>query len=413
MVIISNNTKGNHMSDWKDDLNTRKNNISGLFSNSNTKPIVIAMGIILAGMVAYGYFSVAKASDVLPASAKIKQAGDRVSTDPSIGGSAVHTELQRRQNAMNEEIARNRGVSNIPTLTTANSDNNPLQLPTLTRNQPQAVQELPQIPPPTPTPVVEYEPEPEIKERVVNENVNAHILEYLKMWGPARNQLQEFEYARTFDASKYAQAQSENNQKLNSNSNVSTSYKPTSKFRFIRAGSVVPAKLLTPINSDNPGPVMAEITSGPLSGARMFGTITKQQSAVLIKFSQIMKPGWPDNYAISAVGMTDDGYTGIATDVNNHYIQRYSAILAGSFMQGYGRGLMQQGRSTIITEGGAVISDTKELNSEQIRNQGFGEVVTRMGGEITDKLADRQPTIKVEGNNGAPYRFKVLFINGF
>lgn len=422
------------MTIWKEDLNNRKKNLGGLFSNPSTRPIIFVMAGLLVGMIVVGYMVLGRAkSDALPAQATVSRTGTNVEADPSRGGSAAHAELQRQANERNAQLAAERGQSNLPILTPGDTGGNPLELPTLShQNAPTnptavptlPVAEQPQSPPVNPAPVVQAPPAVEqvrqpAPARARNDAVDEQIAGYLALWGPSANQYQEFEYARSVDAQALAaqaaaQAAAQGGAQSNGQGSAlpSPTLAPESRFKFVRTGSVVPARLMTPLTSDNPGPVLAEITSGPLAGARLIGNMTVQREGLLLQFSQITKPGWPDTYSITAVGMSDDGYTGQATDVNHHYLQRYTALFAGSFMQGYGKGLSQQGRKTIITEGGTVVSDINELNSSQIRNQGYGEVAQAIGEDI-EQMSDRPTTIELKGKKGDSYRFQVLFLKGF
>lgn len=419
------------MTIWKEDLNNRKKNLGGLFSNPSTRPIIFVMAGLLVGMIVLGYMALGRAkSDALPASANVSRTGTNVEADPSRGGSSAHADLQRQANERNAQMAAERGQSNLPILTPTDTGGDPLALPTLPQqNAPinptvaptLPVAEQPQLPPVSQPPVVQAPPpaveqvQQPVAPRAPNAAVADQIAGYLELWGPRNNQYQEFEYARSADVQAMA-AQASTQGGAQSNGQGSTlpapARAPEASFKFVRPGSVVPARLMTPLTSDNPGPVLAEITSGPLAGARLIGNMTTQREGLLLQFNQITKPGWPDTYSINAVGMSDDGYTGQATDVNHHYLQRYTALFAGSFMQGYGQGLSQQGRKTIITDGGTVISDVNELNSSQIRNQGYGEVAQAIGEEI-EQMSDRPTTIEIKGKNGNSYRFQVLFLKGF
>lgn len=422
------------MTIWKEDLNNRKKNLGGLFSNPSTRPIIFVMAGLLVGMIVVGYMVMGRAkSDALPAQATVSRTGTNVESDPSRGGSAAHAELQRQANERNAQLAAESGQSNLPVLTPEDTGGNPLELPTLPQqNAPTNPTPAPSMPVaeqqqqlPTNQPSVVQAPAPAIEQvqqpvaaRAPNSAVVDQIAGYLELWGPRNNQYQEFEYARSADvqamaAKAVAQGGApSNSQGDQGNTLPAPTPAPEPRFRFVRTGSVVPARLMTPLTSDNPGPVLAEITSGPLAGARLIGNMTVQREGLLLQFSQITKPGWPDTYSITAVGMSDDGYTGQATDVNHHYLQRYTAMFAGNFMQGYGQGLSQQGRQTIITDGGTVVSDVSELNSRQIRNQGYGEVAQSLGEEI-EQMSDRPTTIELKGEKGASYRFQVLFLKGF
>ena len=414
------------MTIWKEDLSNRKKNLGGLLSNPSTRPILFVMAGMLVGMLVLGYMAMGRAkSDAVPPSATVVRTGDNVKVDPSRGGSSAHSELQGQKNAIDTEAAIRDGHTVLPTIESSRGSSNPLELPALpsnsqTPNPTAPAPTLPTIQPPAPVqpqpqpqpqpqdPVVAQAPQP-VAPRQASDGMTEQIAGYLSLWGPRANQFQEFEYARTAEQEKAAAPAAQ--APAGTQAPPAAAPEVKSNIRFVRSGSVVPARLLTPLSSDNPGPVLAEITSGPLKGARMIGNMSVQREGIMVQFSQIMKPGWPDNYAISAVGLSDDGYTGMATDVNHHYFQRYTALLAGNFLQGYGQGLSQTGSSTVITEG-TVVSDVEPLSSEEIRNKGFGAVAQAIGEEM-EEMSERPTTIEIKGKDGSPYAFQVLFLQGF
>lgn len=420
------------MSIWKDDLNNRKKNIRSLLTDPRTRPIIFLMSGLIVGMIIVGYMSMSRAKQdpALEPSANLGTRTVDVRTDPSAASSAAHARLQEEANRRALERAQQSQTSSLPSLIGNTGVGDPLSLPNLPGNTDDStsqapVAQLPQTPPvqytpppavapppqyavaPPPAPVVPTEAAPHIQDQVNG---------YLNLWGPSDLQLQEFSYVRTArqDAEQNGSGTpgSQSNQNNQAALAASNFQQEQSQIRFVRAGTVVPARMMTPLNSDNPGPVLAEITSGPLKGARLMGRMAVQREAILVTFNTITRPGWPDTYTVSAVGMTDDGYTGMATDVNKHYLQRYTALLAGSFLRGYGDGLSQQGSTTIITDGGAVVNTQDDLNTRQIRNKGYGEVASAIGQEVSSN-ARRDVTIEVKGPKGQMYDFKVLFLENF
>ena len=230
---------------------------------------------------------------------------------------------------------------------------------------------------------------------------------YLTLWGPTNNTFQEFSYlAQQPQENKIAATSANNDASAKASADESA-------IRYVRAGTMISAVLVTPINSDAPGPVMAQITSGPLDGARLLGTMKINEESVLIAFNQISKPGWPDTYPVSAIGMDLKSSTALATDVNHHYLQKYMGILAGSYMQGYGQGLQQQNSVTILDPNGNIIQNQGELDTAQIRKKAQGNVLSRIGQDIASATGKRETTIKVEGRNGQPYPIKILFMQNF
>lgn len=408
----------------------KKDNVMGLFKNPSTRPIVFFTGAILLGMVGLGVMKWGDADQDVDSSANV----GRIATAehrPGVNSSAEHNRLQQEANRRALEQAQREGRSSLPSLTGDSSVNDPLVLPDQAPVQPDVqlpqVPELPQEPiveqpvtpvVPVPEPIVQQPIEAPVQVAQGSDAMNDQILGYLNLWGPKANVHQEFVYAGTATPediaaiSQRAQAsqQGTNGQGLNNNQ---APQKPESQIRFVRAGTMIPAVLITPLNSDAPGPVIAQITSGPLEGARLIGNMRVSKESILVEFMQISKPGWPDTYGVSAIGMDLKSSTALATDVNHHHLKRYLGMLTGSYMEGYGRGLEQMDRRTIVTDGGNLIQDSNALSTEEIRNQAEGSVLSTIGSDIAQRADQQTTTIKVEGKAGQPYPIKILFMSNF
>lgn len=178
-------------------------------------------------------------------------------------------------------------------------------------------------------------------------------------------------------------------------SNVGGSSGPS----FVRAGTVIPAMLLSTINSDNPGPILAQITSGPLAGTRLVGEFSSTGKAVVLSFATMSKPGL-GTFSVDVVAVDDKYGVGMQTDVNNHYFRRYGLLLAASFLEGYGQAA---GRAnTVITTGpfGSTVTQG-ELSSEQIRNVAYGKVGSAVAQNLLTE-SDVPPTVKLDCDGGCP-----------
>lgn len=418
------------MSIWKDDLNNRKKNIKILLTDPRTRPIVFITCAVILGMIIVGYMSLvgAKSDSGVDASANIATRPTEVRPDPSSSSSSAHQRLLEEADRQALEQARRNQQSSLPTLRGNDGISDPLSLPAMpsstqpTEPKPAPPLDLPQMPAPTYAPPPQYAPpqyaapapvqQAPVARPKADQNVSNQVMGYMAMWGPNVLSEQEFSYAGKATPEDFEQRYGNAQTNAQASQVAPTAPQTRSAIRFVRAGTVIPARMLTPLTSDNPGPVLAEVSSGPLKGARLLGTMQVQKEGILVTFNSISKPGWPDTYRISAVGMTNDGYTGMATDVNKHYLQRYTALLAGTFMGGYGQGLSQSGSTTIITDGGAVVSTQDELDSRQIRNRGYGRVAQAIGSELAS-AANRETTIEVKPKDGQMYDFQVLFLENF
>lgn len=184
---------------------------------------------------------------------------------------------------------------------------------------------------------------------------------------------------------------------------------------FVRAGTVVPAVLITPINSDTPGPILAEVTSGPLAGARLIGTFSASEKQVVVQFSTLSMVGQPKSFSVQAYAVDQaTSSPGLATDVNNHYMKKYGLLAASAFLGGYGQAISQQGTTTVIGPlGGATVSQG-QLDNAQITKAALGNVGDRIGSQIQQDSTQTRPTIKVEGAHGqGGVPIGILFLSDF
>lgn len=128
-----------------------------------------------------------------------------------------------------------------------------------------------------------------------------------------------------------------------------------------RAGDIFFATLKIGFNSDDPKglPVYATIIDGqdgrpaPLNGAVLAGRVSFTDKQAAVTFNEMtLKDGRTAPISAMAITLTD-GRTGIAENVNNHNIQRYSQLIAGSLLQGLGTAA----RDVISNRGKATYGD--------------------------------------------------------
>lgn len=170
---------------------------------------------------------------------------------------------------------------------------------------------------------------------------------------------------------------------------------------FVRAGTIIPAVLITPVNSDTPGPVLAEITSGPLAGARVLGSFRASTSQVVLNFTQISMLNQPSSFKIQAYAVdANTSSPGLATSVNHHYLLKYGLLAAAEFVSGYGQAVAQQGTTTVVSPLGGATVTNPGLSNSQIAKAALGQVGSHIGSEIQSESSQMRPTIKVQGAHG-------------
>jgi type IV secretory pathway VirB10-like protein len=166
----------------------------------------------------------------------------------------------------------------------------------------------------------------------------------------------------------------------------------------VKAGAIIPAALITALNSDLPGEIIAQVTEGVYDhatgrtllipqGARLVGKYDSQvaygQNRALIVWTRIILP---DGRSIDLGVMTGadlSGASGLADQVDSHISPMLRAIAL----------------STAITVGGAIAENSAARSSGNlVLNDAAGGVssqASQVGQRFVDRELNRQPTIKV------------------
>ena len=168
---------------------------------------------------------------------------------------------------------------------------------------------------------------------------------------------------------------------------------------IIKAGSIMFAILDTSINSDEPGPILATITSGSLKGGKLIGTLTKQKERVLVTFHTLSYKEFPASIGLQAVAIDPTtARTGLSDYTNNHYLLRYGTMFAATFLQGYAQAISQSG-SSIVSNGFNTQKNMPSLSPQ-------GELVVALGNvgakyaSILEGFQNTPPTVYVYSGAG-------------
>ena len=111
-------------------------------------------------------------------------------------------------------------------------------------------------------------------------------------------------------------------------------------------GTVIPASLISDLNSESPGPVIAQVAqniydsaSGRIAlipqGARLMGEYRSSsrygQSRVAIIWSRLIMPDG-DEVALDEVGADPSGAAGVRGEVDNHWADVFGASSLGTLI---------------------------------------------------------------------------------
>ncbi len=164
---------------------------------------------------------------------------------------------------------------------------------------------------------------------------------------------------------------------------------------YIKAGSVMYAALETSINSDEKSPILATIVDGPLKGSRLIGQFSRVNKRLLLSFTLLNTPKYPQSIALNAVAIDPDtARTAMSGQVNNHYLLRYGSVIASGFLSGLSDALLQPQNQCFFCA-----PPQQDLKASEYVMAGLGgagrQYATSMSGNF-----NREPTVKIAGGIG-------------
>lgn len=167
-----------------------------------------------------------------------------------------------------------------------------------------------------------------------------------------------------------------------------------------KAGDICFAIIDTSINSDEPGPVMARIVSGPLKGSKVMGSFQRQGQVLMLTFNTLNIPGVPETISFDAVAVDPmTARTALATDVDNHYLTKYVTQFAAAFLQGMGQAVQTSlGTPNLNSSGSATIASTTLATTQDQLIVGAGQVGQAIAADINQ--ANIQPTVTLDAGTG-------------
>jgi len=180
--------------------------------------------------------------------------------------------------------------------------------------------------------------------------------------------------------------------------------KPRSVYE-VKAGSYIPAALITGINSDLPGSVNAQVTENVYDsvtgnyllipqGAKLVGAYNSNlsfgQQRVQVVWNRII---FPDGMSIdleNMQGVDIAGHTGLNDKVDNHYLRIYgNAVLLSLMGAGY----------DILNQKAEQDTDPRETVAAAV-----GQKLADVSGQTLEKNMDVQPTVIIDPG----YKFKII-----
>lgn len=176
----------------------------------------------------------------------------------------------------------------------------------------------------------------------------------------------------------------------------------------LKRGSVIPATLITGIDSDLPGRITAQVSQNVFDsatghyllipqGTKLFGRYDSKvsfgQSRVLVVWTDIIFPNGSTVQIGGMAGTDAQGYGGFNDKVNRHYLRTFgSAVLLAVIGTGIDMALPES--STLATQ---------DTASDAARRK-FAETFGRVAERTISKNLDVQPTLRIRPG----YKFNIL-----
>jgi len=177
----------------------------------------------------------------------------------------------------------------------------------------------------------------------------------------------------------------------------------------LKRGSVIPATLVTGINSDLPGRITAQVSQNVYDsatgrhllipqGAKLFGRydsdVSFGQNRVLVIWTDVI---FPDGATLQVGGMagTDTaGYGGFSDEVDNHYLETFGSAILVALIGAGTEMMIPQDRNSSGTASSA----------EDAARRSFAESFGEFSEQTTSRNLDVQPTLEIRPG----YQFNVL-----
>jgi type IV secretion system protein VirB10 len=176
----------------------------------------------------------------------------------------------------------------------------------------------------------------------------------------------------------------------------------------LKRGSVIPATLVTGVNSDLPGRLIAQVSQNVFDsatgrlllipqGSKLFGRydseVTQGQSRVLVIWTDIVFPNGSTLQIGGMAGADPAGHGGFKDQVDTHFFETFgSAILVA---------LIGAGTEMLLPSEGQGTDSNSPENSVR---ESFAETFSELTEQTTSRNMDVQPTLEIRPG----YRFNVL-----
>jgi type IV secretory pathway VirB10-like protein len=181
---------------------------------------------------------------------------------------------------------------------------------------------------------------------------------------------------------------------------------------ILRAGFIIPASLISGINSDLPGQIIGQVSQNVYDtatgkylllpqGSRLVGSYTSDvaygQSRVMVAWQRIIFPDGKTLDIGAMPGSNEAGYAGFNDEVNNHYLRLFgSAILMSGITAGVAISQDNNSNSNIYAQ----------PTASSALSEALGQQLGNVTAQMISKNLNISPTLEIRPG----FRFNVMCI---
>lgn len=175
---------------------------------------------------------------------------------------------------------------------------------------------------------------------------------------------------------------------------------------LIKTGDIMFAVLETSVNTDEPGPILANIVSGKLKGSKLIGSfnLPSNASKMIISFNTLSMPGAQRSIPIGAFAIDPNtARTALSSFTDHHYLQRYGALFAATFLEGFGNAFQAADTTVTIGGTGGVTNTTVQsgIGRSILENAVIGlATLGKAWGQVAQQQFNRPTTVEVCSGTG-------------
>lgn len=164
---------------------------------------------------------------------------------------------------------------------------------------------------------------------------------------------------------------------------------------LLPAGTIEYAQLMTEATSDAPGPIMAQLVSGPLKGSRLLGDFeVTEEKYLTLDFSVIVIDGV--SHKMKAVALDPETVSpGLVTEIDHRYFKRVILPAAAAFIEGFGEAVADAGSTTVTVDGGAAVTATADLGTKEEFFKGIGEATSIVSDFVDEEAKKTHVLVRV------------------